>query len=93
MPVYTRNGRLLGRTEEIGHAADYLHVQQGHVLIQDWYVPMDAVDEVTARGIHLKVNPSDLRRNRWNVPPEDYLATQGATPGYEYTTLAPTAVE
>ena len=33
MPVYLANGRRLGRAEEVGHAVDYLHVQQGHLLI------------------------------------------------------------
>jgi hypothetical protein len=84
MPVYTRNGRLLGRTEEIGHALDYLHVQQGRVLILDWYIPIQAVQDVTSHGVYLRVDPPQLRSNGWNVPPEEYLARQGATPGYEY---------
>lgn len=88
MPVYMLNGRLLGRTEEIGHAVDYLHVQQGHLLVRDWYIPMSAVTDVTARGVVLNVNASDLRQNGWNVPPAEYLERQGATPGYEYTSRA-----
>jgi hypothetical protein len=85
MPVYLRSGRLLGRTEEIGHAVDFLHVQQGRLLIRDWYLPITAVRDVTAQGVYLGVDLGHLRRNRWNVPPEAYLSRQGATPGYEYT--------
>lgn len=88
MPVYTRNGRLLGRIEEVSHGVDYLHVQQGHLLMYDWYIPTQAVLNVTPHGVHLRVDPLDLRRNGWNVPPEEYLARQGATPGYEYTSSA-----
>jgi len=88
MPVYLRDGRLLGRTEEIGHALDYLHVQQGRLLVWDWYVPVTAVERVTPAGVRLKVDAPDLRHNRWNVPPESYLMRQGATPGYEYTSPA-----
>jgi len=90
MPVYSRDGRRVGRIEEVGHAVDCLHVQRGHVLIQDWYVPIEAVEDVTPRGVYLKVMPSDVLRNGWNVPPEAYLARQGATPGYEYTSPADT---
>ena len=85
MPVYLENGQLLGRAEEIGHAVDYVHVQQGRVLVYDWYVPISAVKEVDEQGVHLAATLSDLRRNGWNVPPEEYLTRQGATPGYEYT--------
>jgi hypothetical protein len=88
MPVYMSNGRRLGRTEEIGHAVDYIHVQQGRLLIRDWYVPMAAVRDVTERGVYLSVDRQELVRRRMNVPPEDYLARQGATPGYEYTSRA-----
>lgn len=88
MPVYLSNGRRLGRTEEIGHAVDYIHVQQGNILIYDWYLPVAAIRDVTANGVCLNVTMADLRRNRWNVPPEDYLQRQGATPGYEYTSPA-----
>jgi hypothetical protein len=88
MPVYLRSGARLGRTEEIAHAVDYLHVQQGHVLIRDWYIPVTAIDQVTGRGVQLAVDMHDLRRHHWNVPPAEYLAQQGATPGYEYTSSA-----
>lgn len=88
MPVYLRDGRLLGRTEEVGHAVDYLHVQQGRLLVWDWYVPTSAINDVTEQGVRLGVTLHDLRRNRWNVPPESYLQRQGATPGYEYTSRA-----
>lgn len=86
MPVFLRTGRRLGRLEEIGHALDYLHVQQGHVLVQDWYVPRDAVEDATPQGVRLNLDLSDLRRERRHVPPEEFLLRQGATPGYEYTT-------
>lgn len=85
MPVFLADGRRLGRTEEIGHAVDYVHVQQGLVLIHDWYVPASALASVGERGVQLNVSMFDLRRGGWNVPPEDYLSRQGATPGYEYT--------
>lgn len=88
MPVYLPGGRRLGRVEEVAHAVDYLHVQQGHILIRDWYIPMTAVQDVTGQGVRLAVDKSSLRRNRWNVPPVEYLAQQGATPGYEYTSPA-----
>lgn len=87
MPVFLANGRRLGRTEEIGHAVDYVHVQQGLLLIHDWYVPTTAVASVGELGVQLNVRMSDLRRSGWNVPPEGYLSRQGATPGYEYTSL------
>jgi hypothetical protein len=86
MPVYLRNGKLLGHTVEIGHAVDYLHVQRGRILVRDWYIPIGGVVDVDARGIHLEADLSDLRHRRWYVPPEDYLLEQGATPGYEYAT-------
>jgi hypothetical protein len=84
MPVYLGTGRLLGRTEEVGHGLDYLHVQQGHLVVRDWYIPISAVEDVTPQGVRLGVTLADLRRSGWNVPPEEYLARQGATPGYEY---------
>ena len=83
MPVYTADGRRLGRTEEIDNAVECLHIQQGRLLVRDWYVPLSAVRDVTTQGVYLRVNPRDLQRNRWHVPPEDYLRRQGATPGYE----------
>lgn len=86
MPVHLRDGRLLGRVEEVGHAAAYLHIQQGHLLVQDWYVPRRVVARVTLEGVWLDVSLDDLRREHWNVPPESYLLRQGAVPGYEYTT-------
>lgn len=85
MPVYLQGGRLLGHTVEIGHALEYIHVQQGRFLVRDWYIPITAVENVTDLGIYLKVRLSDLRRNRWNVPSEDYLMRQGLVVGYEYT--------
>lgn len=85
MPVYLADGRLLGRTVEIGHAVDWLHVQQGRWLIRDWYIPISAVRDVTSRGVYLTVSLAGLRARRWNVPPIEYLLRQGATPGYEYT--------
>lgn len=88
MPVYFSNGRRLGRTEEIAHAVDVIHMQQGRVLIRDWYVPIAAVQDVTPQGVTLNVGPRELRTSGWNVPTNDYLARQGATPGYEYTILA-----
>jgi hypothetical protein len=88
MPVYLRNGRRLGRTEEIGHAVDYLHVQQGNVVVRDWYIPIEVVEDVTGQGVKLAVDLSRLRQDRCNVPPEAYLMRQGATPGYEYTSPA-----
>jgi hypothetical protein len=88
MPVYLSNGRPLGRTLEVGHAVDYLHVQQGRFVIRDWYIPASAIREVTPHGVYLSVGSGDLRRNRWHVPPEAYLSRQGATPGYEYTSPA-----
>ena len=87
MPVHLSNGSRLGRVEEIGHGGDVLHIQQGNVLVYDWYVPVDAVSTVDERGVHLKVSLRDLRKNGWNVPPEAYLMRQGATPGYEYSRL------
>lgn len=85
MPVYLANGRRLGWTEEIAHAADMLHVRQGRVLVRDWYVPATAIQSADPGGVRLGVHRSDLRANRWNVPPLTYLMQQGATPGYEYT--------
>lgn len=84
MPVYLSDGRILGRLEEVGHGADYLHVQQGNILVRDWYVPIGAVEDVSPQGGRLGTTLADLRRNGWNVPPEEYLSHQGATPGYEY---------
>lgn len=85
MPVYTRSGRLLGRVWEVGHALDYLHVQQGRLLVRDWYIPEVAIERVTPEGVYMRADTGDLRRNGWNVPPAAYLELQGATPGYEYT--------
>lgn len=85
MPVYLANGRKLGRTLEVGHAVDYIHVQQGRLLVVDWYIPISAVREVNQDGVYLNVNQDALRSNRWNVPSAEYLAHQGTTPGYEYT--------
>lgn len=85
MPVYLRNGRRLGRTEEIGHAVDYLHVQEGRLLIKDWYIPIDVVEDVSEDGVRLNTDRRQMVERRLNVPPEDYLREQGATPGYEYT--------
>lgn len=88
MPVYCHDGRRLGHTEEIGHAVDYLHVREGRILVRDWYIPIEAVEDVTAGGVHLRVDRPDLRRSGWNVPAWEYLAHQGATPGYDYTSKA-----
>jgi len=88
MPVYLVNGRLLGHTEEIGHAVDYVHVRQGRILVRDWYIPMTAVRDVNDRGVYLNVDSQALRDKGWNEPPEELLLTQGATPGYEYTSRA-----
>lgn len=88
MPVYLGDGRLLGHTLEIGHAVDYIHVQQGSFLVWDWYIPSTAIREVTADGVYLSAQRDELTRNGWNVPPEEYLLRQGATPGYEYTSPA-----
>lgn len=88
MPVYLDDGRLLGHTIEIGHAVECIHVQQGHLLVRDWYVPITAVRDVTDRGVYLSVGDRDLRRNGWNVPTEDYLRHQGLVVGYEYTSRA-----
>jgi hypothetical protein len=88
MPVYLADGRVLGRTVEVGHAVDVVHVQEGRIRIIDWYIPVDAIRQVDADGIHLAVNHDALRANGWNVPPLDYLMRQGATPGYEFTSRA-----
>lgn len=88
MPVYLGDGGRLGHTIEIGHAVDYLHVREGRILTYDWYIPIGAVRDVTGDGVYLSVERDALRRHRWNVPPEEYLARQGATPGYEYTSAA-----
>lgn len=88
MPVYLSTGRLLGRTIEVGHAVDYIHVQQGRLVVRDWYIPTSAIREVTGHGVFLGADQRDLRDNRWNVPAEEYLMRQGATPGYEYTSPA-----
>lgn len=85
MPVYLRGGVPLGRLEEVGHAVDYLAIQQGHRLVQDWYVPLAAVETVDASGIRLLVDIADMRERGWNVPSPEFLRQQGATPGYEYT--------
>jgi hypothetical protein len=85
MPVFLADGRRLGFVSEVGHALDYLHVQQGRLLIRDWYVPIEAVQNVDTAGVVLKFSVNELRSRRYNVPPAEYLARQGATPGYEYT--------
>lgn len=85
MPVYLANGRRVGFVSEVGHAVDYLHVQQGRLLVRDWYIPMTDVRDVTEDGVYLSVTLPDMRSCRRNIPPVEYLARQGATPGYEYT--------
>lgn len=88
MPVYLVNGRLLGRVLEVGHAVEALHVQEGRLLIRDWYIPSSAIRDVTDRGVFLTIDRAALRQNGWNVPSERYLAVQGSVPGYEYTSPA-----
>jgi hypothetical protein len=88
MPVFLENGKRLGRAEEIGHAMDVIHVQEGRVVVRDWYIPVHAVRDVSEQGIYLNVTRAELRTRRWNVPDESYLALQGATHGYEYTSPA-----
>jgi hypothetical protein len=88
MPVFLANGRRLGLVLEVGHAVEMVHIQEGRLLIRDWYIPAEAIEDVTGRGVFLSVDRSALRRNGWNVPPERYLATQGSVPGYEYTSPA-----
>lgn len=85
MPVYGADRRRIGHLREVGHAVDYLHVQQGHLLVRDWYIPLTAVRDVEADGVYLAVNAAQMRANRWSVPPAEYLTRQGATYGYEYT--------
>jgi hypothetical protein len=85
MPVYLASGRRLGRTVEIGHALDWLHVRRGRWLVRDWYVPITAVRDVDGDGVFLDVDRRALRSLGWHVPPMEYLTRQGATPGYEYT--------
>ncbi|HLJ67653.1 MAG TPA: hypothetical protein VKX16_09885 [Chloroflexota bacterium] len=87
MPVSLTNGRRLGRLEDVGHALDFIHVRQGRLLIRDWYIPVAAIRGITVGGVQLAVGMAELRARRWHVPPESYLARQGATPGYEYTDL------
>ena len=84
MPVFLRSGQRLGRVEEIAHGLDFLHVQHGHALVQDWYVPVDDVEDVGSEGVRLHVDLVTLRQKRRHVPPERFLAQQGASPGYEY---------
>jgi hypothetical protein len=88
MPVYVANGRRLGRVIEVGHAVQTVHVQEGRLLIRDWYIPVSAIREVTEEGVFLTVERGALGQNGWDVPPESYLAIQGAVPGYEYTSPA-----
>jgi hypothetical protein len=88
MPVYLDNGRPLGHTLEVGHAVECIHVQQGRILVRDWYIPISAVRDVTDRGVYLSVGSRDLLRNGWNVPTEAYLRNQGLVVGYEYTSRA-----
>lgn len=85
MPVYLHGGVPLGRLEEVSHDVDCLYIQQGHRLVQDWYVPLAAVETVDASGILLLVNLAEMRERGWNVPSPEFLLQQGATPGYEYT--------
>jgi hypothetical protein len=93
MPVYLAGGRRLGRTLEIGHATDWVHVQQGRWLARDWYIPISAVADVTPEGVFLNMSLAALRARRWNVPPIGYLLQQGATPGYEYTSTVSNSYE
>lgn len=88
MPVYLANGRQLGRVEEVSHGSDYVHVQQGHLLVWDWYIPATAIARVDVHGVYLTADRRDLVRNGWNVPSREYLLLQGATPGYEYARTA-----
>jgi hypothetical protein len=88
MPVYLADGRRLGRAIEVGHAVDVVHVEQGRLLVRDWYIPSSALRDVTPSGIYLNARQDDLVRNKWHIPPESYLMRQGATPGYEYTSPA-----
>ncbi|HZU13599.1 MAG TPA: hypothetical protein VFB58_12235 [Chloroflexota bacterium] len=88
MPVYLSNGKRLGYAVEIGHAVDYIHVRQGRILTYDWYLPISVVRDVTGDGVFLDVDSAALRHNHWNVPAEEFLNRQGATPGYEYTSAA-----
>jgi hypothetical protein len=85
MPVYLIGGRRLGRVEEVGHGVQWLHVQQGHIVVWDWYIPVSAIGGVTPDGVYLTVTKHDLFRNRWNVPSEAYLQQQGLVVGYDYT--------
>ncbi|GAC1327641.1 MAG: hypothetical protein NVSMB22_19160 [Chloroflexota bacterium] len=84
MPVHTRTGMHLGRVEDVSHAGDYVHVQQGHLLVRDWYVPASAIAGTDERGLHLDVTLEQMSTYGWTVPPASYIMQQGATPGYEY---------
>lgn len=88
MPVYLPGGTRFGLVEEVGHGVDYLHIRQGSFLVRDWYVPVHAVGTVNDQGVFLQLSAHDLKRSGWNVPAEEYLMRQGATPGYEYTSAA-----
>jgi hypothetical protein len=85
MPVFLAGGRKLGYVIEVGHAVDFIHVQQGRILVRDWYVPSSAIAQVGPRGVVLTARREDLVANRWHIPPTEFLMCQGATPGYEYT--------
>lgn len=85
LPVYLPGGARLGRVEEVGHAADILHIQEGTLLVRDWYVPMTAVVRVDARGVYLNTPRAKIEACGWNAPSKAYLASQGSTPGYEQT--------
>jgi hypothetical protein len=85
MPVYLSDGRWLGRTEEVSHAVEYIHVQSGRILVHDWYIPATAIAEVGPGGVRLNVDLEEVRERRWNIPPEDYLQRQGLVAGYDYT--------
>lgn len=85
MPVFLAGGKKLGHVIEVGHAVDFIHVQEGWILVRDWYVPSSAIGGVGPGGVVLTARRADLRANRWHVPPTEFLMRQGATPGYEYT--------
>lgn len=85
MPVYLADGKRLGHVVEIDHAVQYVHVQQGRLLVRDWYVPVSEIEDVSEGGVVLRSTLDGLRRHRLYIPAEDYLERQGATPGYEYT--------
>lgn len=69
LPVYDSGGEEIGVVHRIGET--FFHVLGGAFADQDYHIPFDFVERVTAEGVYLRVSHGVLRQGStpWEHPP------------------------